>query len=54
MPKHGYPSEQIVRIVLQHQQAVVLSESRPALLLTKLLANKSEASKAHDTHDLAA
>ncbi len=54
VPKHGYPSEQIVRIALQHQQTVVLSESRPTLLLTKLLANKTETSKALDPPNLAA
>ena len=51
VPKHGYSSEQIVRIALQHQQMIVLSESRPTLLLTKLLANKIEPSKALDTPD---
>ena len=40
VPKHGYPSEQIVRMALQHQQLQILSKSRPNLLLTKLLAAK--------------
>jgi hypothetical protein len=38
LPKHGLPSEQIVRIALQHQQPLILSKSRHALLLPKLLA----------------
>ena len=37
LPKHGLPSEQIVRMALQHLQAVVLSKRRPTLLLAKLL-----------------
>ena len=54
LPKHGYPSEQIVRIALQHQQEMILSKSRPALLLPKLLADKIESSRALDQPDLAA
>ncbi|CAN5719139.1 hypothetical protein BH23CYA1_BH23CYA1_23340 [soil metagenome] len=40
LPKHGLPSEQIVRMALQHLQPVVLSKRRPNLLLAKLLAAK--------------
>ena len=40
LPKHGLPSEQIVRMALQHLQSVVLSKRRPSLLLAKLLAAK--------------
>ena len=40
LPKHGLPSEQIVRIALQHLQPIVLSKRRPTLLLAKLLAAK--------------
>ena len=40
LPKHGLPSEQIVRIALQHLQPMVLSKPRPTLLLAKLLAAK--------------
>ena len=54
VPKHGYPTEQIVRIALQHQQTTILSESRPTLLLPKLLANKTETSQALDPPKLAA
>ncbi|NEP19667.1 MAG: transposase [Leptolyngbya sp. SIO4C1] len=45
LPKHGYPSEQIVRISLQQQRDEVLSKSMPQLLLAQLLASKSEAYK---------
>lgn len=40
LPNHGLPSEQIVRIALQHLQPQVLSKPKPALLLAKLLAAK--------------
>lgn len=40
VPKHGLPSEQIVRMALQHLQPIVLSKSTPALRLPKLLASK--------------
>jgi Transposase DDE domain len=40
-PEHGYPSEQIVRLTLQHQLPMILGKSRPALLLSKLLTDKS-------------
>lgn len=40
LPKHGFPSEQIVRIALQHLQPVILAKRRPTLLLAKLLAAK--------------
>ena len=45
LPKHGYPSEQIVRISLQQQRDRILAKSTPQLLLTKLLARKIEARK---------
>jgi hypothetical protein len=37
-PEHGYPSEQIVRLTLQHQLPKILAQSMPTLLLSKLLA----------------
>ncbi len=40
LPKHGFPSEQIVRIALQSLQPQILSKSTPALLLPQLLAAK--------------
>jgi hypothetical protein len=40
LPKHGYPSEQIVRLSIQSQQNAILSKSKPCLLLDKLLAAK--------------
>jgi hypothetical protein len=46
LPKHGLPSEQIVRIALQHLQPVILAKRRPSLLLAKLLSAKL---KPHET-----
>ena len=40
LPKHGYPTERIVLLALQNQLEVNLSQSRPALLLDKLLRAK--------------
>ncbi len=54
LPKHGYPSERIVRMALQNQQGVVLSKSRPVLLLTKLLADKTRQGKTPDIPPIAA
>jgi hypothetical protein len=42
LPQHGYPTEQIVRMTLQHQQPMFFSRSRPTLLLPQLLADKIE------------
>jgi hypothetical protein len=41
-PEHGYPSEQIVRLTLQHQLSMILAKSRPSLLLAKLLATRTD------------
>jgi hypothetical protein len=41
LPEHGYPTEQIVRLTLQHQLSMIFSRSRPTLLLPQLLANKT-------------
>ncbi len=54
LPKHGYPSEQIVRLALQNQQEMNLSQSSSALLLTKLLDDKHESLKEPDKTTLAA
>ncbi len=54
LPKHGYPSERIVRLALQNQLAVNLSRSRAGLLLDKLLEAKIGPSQVHDHSDLAA
>jgi hypothetical protein len=40
LPEHGYPTEQVVRITLQHQQPMIFSKSRPTLLLPQLIADK--------------
>ena len=54
LPKHGYPSERIVRLALENQLEINLSQSRPALLLDKLLETKIGKSQVHDHSDLAA
>jgi hypothetical protein len=54
LPKHGYPSERIVRLALQNQLEINLSQSRPALLLDKLLEMKIGKSQVHEHSDLAA
>jgi DDE superfamily endonuclease len=40
-PEHGYPSEQIVRLTLQHQLPMIFAKSSPTLLLSKLLATRT-------------
>jgi hypothetical protein len=40
VPNHGYPSEKVVRLSLQYQQQMNLSNRRGVLLLTKLLSRK--------------
>lgn len=40
LPKHGYPSERIVLMALQHQAEVIFPKSPPTLLLPKFLAAK--------------
>jgi len=54
LPKHGYPTEQIVRLSIQHLLPSNLSKSRPTLLLTKLLADKIDPFPGSPHHDLAA
>lgn len=54
LPKHGYPSEQIVRLSLQNQQEMNLSRSTSTLLLAKLLDDKHESPKEPDKATLAA
>lgn len=41
IPKHGYPSEQLVRLSLKQQWCSNLAKSRQTLLLAKLLTDKS-------------
>jgi DDE superfamily endonuclease len=45
LPQHGYPTEQVVRLTLQHQAALILGGSKPVLLLQKFLAGKATSSK---------
>lgn len=41
LPQHGYPTEQVVRLTLQHHAPMILARSKPALLLPKFLAGKA-------------
>ena len=54
LPKHGYPSERIVLLALTNQLEVNLSQSRPALLLDKLLRAKIGSFPVPENSDLAA
>jgi DDE superfamily endonuclease len=45
LPQHGYPSEQVVRLSIQDQQEINLLRSRPRLLLSKLISEKTEQSQ---------
>ena len=53
LPKHGYPSEQIVRLPIQDQRDTNLFKSSPCLLLNKLLAAKFQQSQSNDQQPLA-
>ncbi len=54
LPKHGLPSEQIVRMALQHPQPTVLAKRKPTLLLAKLLAAKFKPTETRQQPPLAA
>lgn len=45
LPSHGYPTEQVVRLTLQHSASMILSRSRPTLILQKFLADKTSSSE---------
>ncbi|MGH2412983.1 MAG: transposase [Microcystaceae cyanobacterium] len=45
LPQHGYPTEQVVRLTLQHQAAIILLRSQPALLWQKIIAGKATRSE---------
>lgn len=45
LPQHGYPTEQIVRLTLQHHAAKILAGSKPVLLLLKFLTGKATLSE---------
>ena len=54
LPKHGLPSEQIVRLAIQHLKPMVLAKRRPTLLLAKLLAAKTKPPETQSSTHLAA
>jgi hypothetical protein len=41
LPNHGYPTEQIVRLTIQHQRPMFFMKSMQRLLLPKLIAQKT-------------
>ena len=43
LPKHGYPSENVVRLTLQHELHRISLTSTPGLVLTKILDKKKRA-----------
>jgi hypothetical protein len=53
LPKHGYPSERIAQLALQHQAEKIFPNSPPALLLPKFLTAKLPPSPTLDSPDLA-
>jgi hypothetical protein len=54
LPKHGYPSERIVQLSLQHQAEKIFPNSPPALLLPKFLTAKLDPLQPTDMPSLAA
>jgi len=54
LPNHGYPSERIVQLALQHQAEGIFPKSPPALLLPKFLAAKLGPQKPPDSLPLSA
>lgn len=54
LPQHGYPTERIVQLSLQHQAELIFAKSPPALLLPKFLADKLDSLQPPDTPHLAA
>jgi hypothetical protein len=43
LPKHGYPSENVVRLTLQHEVHRISLTSSPGLLLTNILEHRKRA-----------
>jgi hypothetical protein len=54
LPKHGYPSERIAQLALQHHIEGLFPKSLPTLLLSKFIAAKRPPSPTLDSPDLAA
>ena len=54
LPKHGYPTERVAQLALQHQAEVIFSKSPPSLLLPKFIAAKLVPWLNLDSTDLAA
>ncbi len=54
LPNHGYPSERIAQLALQHQASGLFSESPSTLLLAKFITAKLEPRSTNGSLDLAA
>ncbi|UXE62233.1 MAG: hypothetical protein KA717_05220 [Woronichinia naegeliana WA131] len=48
LPSHGYPSERIAQLALQHQAQMIFPQSPPSLLLPKFLTAKLASSPSPD------
>jgi hypothetical protein len=53
LPNHGYPSERIAQLALQHQADRLFPESPPSLLLAKFITAKLEPRSTYGSPDLA-
>ena len=54
LPNHGYPSERIAQLALQHRADGLFSERPPTLLLAKFITAKLEPPSTNGSSDLAA
>jgi hypothetical protein len=54
LPVHGYPSERIAQLALQHQAQMIFPHNPPSLLLPKFLATKLDPSSSPDVATFAA
>jgi hypothetical protein len=54
LPSHGYPSERIAQLAIQHQAPMIFPQSPPSLLLPKFLAAKLDPFPSPDRLTLAA
>jgi hypothetical protein len=45
LPNHGYPTEPVVRLTLQHLSNLIFARSKPTLLLPKFLTSKTTPSE---------
>ena len=48
LPSHGYPSERVAQLAIQHQAQMIFPQSQPSLLLPKFLSAKLASSPSPD------